>query len=126
MQVLPRDLGPVMPPSTVSHDCPETIFEESCTVDCSSGEAAVSGIAASTLLTCGSDGALVSDLTPSYPTCEALDCSIGNLWLDGSLSGPEWSSWTLDESCAETNVEGCQATNEIRSGGGSTEVFDGG
>ena len=80
-KLAPCDLSTLMHPSTVSHDCPNTVFDESCTADCSSGEAAISGTAAPTLLTCGSDGALVSDVTPSYPTCEALACSIGDLWL---------------------------------------------
>ena len=54
----------------------------------------------------------MGDLTPSYPTYEALACSIGELWLDGSLSGPYCPSWTIDENRAETYVEGCQAANE--------------
>ena len=54
----------------------------------------------------------MGDLTPSYPTYEELACSIGELWLDGSLSGPDCPSWTIDEHRAGTYVEGCQAANE--------------
>ena len=55
---------------------------------------------ASTVLTGGSDGALVGDPTLPYPTCEALTCSTGDLLLNGSLSGPDCASWTLGESVA--------------------------
>ena len=105
-------LSTLMPPSTMSHDCPETVLGKTCTADCSYGTAAISKTAASTVLTCGSDKAFVGDLTPSYPTCVALACSIGELWLDGSSSGPDCPSWTIDENRAETYVEGCQAANE--------------
>ena len=56
-KLAPCDLSTLMHPSTVSHDCPNTVFDESGTANCSSGEAAISGTAAPTLLTCGSDGA---------------------------------------------------------------------
>ena len=92
------------PPSTVGHDCPNTVFEESCTANCSYGNAAISGTGSSTVLTCGSDGAWVSDPTPSYPICEGgTSCS--------TALGPD-ASWTMGESCAVTYVEGCQAANE--------------
>ena len=94
-KLAPCNLSTLMPPSTVSHDCPNSVFEES-----------------STVLTGSSDGALVSDPTLPYPTCEALTCSIGDLLLNGSLSGPDCASWTMGESCAVTYVEGCQAANE--------------
>ena len=106
------DLSPFMPPPTVNHDCPDTVFEESRTADGSSREAATSVTAASPLLTFGSDGGSGSDLTPSYPTCEALACSMGDFRLDGSLSGPDCSSWNSNEGCAVTYVEGCQAAHE--------------
>ena len=67
--------------SPCDHDCPNTVFAESCTANCSRGNAAISGTAASTVLTCGSDGALVSDPTLPYPTCEAQTCSIGDLFV---------------------------------------------
>ena len=111
-KLAPRDPSPFIPPSTVSHDCPDTVFEESCTANCSSGKAAISGTKASTVVTCGSDGAWVSDSTPPYLTREALTCSIGDLLFDGSLSGPDCASWTIGKSCAVTYVEGCQAAKE--------------
>ena len=86
-----------MPPSTVSHDCPNTVFEESCITNCSYG-------ASSTVL--------VGDPTLPYPTCEALTCSTGDFLPDGSLSGHYCASWTVGERCAVTNVEGCQAANK--------------
>ena len=104
-KLAPCDLSTLMPPSTVSHDCRETVLGKTCTADCSHGTAAISRTAASTVLTCGSDRAFVGDLTPSYPTCEVLACSIGELWLDGSLSGLDCPSWTI-------YVEGCQAADE--------------
>ena len=73
-EMAPCDLSTLMPPSTVSHDCLNTVFGESCTTNCPDGNAAISGTAASTVLTCGSDGALVSDPTLPYRTCEALLC----------------------------------------------------
>ena len=106
------DLSTLMPPSTVSHECPNTVFGESCTANCSYGNAAISGTAASTVLTCGSDGALVSDPTLPYPTCEALTGFIGGLLLTGSLSGPDCASWAMGERCAVTCTEGYQAANE--------------
>ena len=85
-KMAPCDLSTLMPPSTVSHDCPNTVFGESGTANCSYGNAAISGTAAATVLTCGSDGALVSDPTFPYPTCGALTCPTGDLFLNGSLS----------------------------------------
>ena len=67
---------------------------------------------ASTVLTGGSDGAWVGDPTLPYPTCEALTCSIGDLFLNGSLSGPNCASWTMGESCAVTCATGYQAAND--------------
>ena len=99
--------------STVSHDCPNTVFGESCTANCSYGNAAISGTAASTVLSGSSDGALVSDPTVPYPTCEALTCSIGDLLLNGSLSGPDCASWTMGESSAVTCAEKYQATKPV-------------
>ena len=58
-----------MPPPTVSHDGPNTVFGESCTASCLDGNAAISSTAAPTVWTCGSEGALVSDPTSPYPTC---------------------------------------------------------
>ena len=66
----------LMPPSTVSHDCLNAVFGESCTGKCSDGNAALSGTASSTVLTCGSDGVWVSDPTLPYPTCEAPTCPL--------------------------------------------------
>ena len=34
-KLAPCDLSTLRPPSTVSHDCPNTVFEESCTANCS-------------------------------------------------------------------------------------------
>ena len=111
-KLAPGALSTLMPPSTVSHNCSNTVFGESCTANCSHGNAAMSGMAASTVLTCGSDGALVSDPTLPYPTCEALTCFLGDLLLNGSLSGPHCASWTICESCAVTCAEVYQAANE--------------
>ena len=111
-KLAPCDLCTLMLLSTVSHDCQNTVFGESHTANCSYGNASISGTAASTVLTCGSDGALVSDPTLPYPTCETLTCSIGDLLLNGSLSGPDCASWTMRESCAVTCAEGYQAANE--------------
>ena len=105
----PCDLSTLMPPSTVSHDCPNTVFQESCTANCSHGNAAISGTAALTVLAGGSDGSLTK---AQYFTCEALTCSIGDLLLNGSLSGSDCAHWAVGESCAVTYVEGCQAANE--------------
>ena len=115
-------LSTLMPSSTVSHDCPNTVFGESETANCSYGNAVISGTAAATVLTCGSDGALVSDPTLPYPTCEALTCSIGDLLLNGSLSGLDCASWTMGESCAVTCAEGYPAANET--GGTLTCAYD--
>ena len=111
-ELAPGDLSTLVPPSTVSHDCPNTVFEESCTANRTDGNAAISGTASSTVLTCSSDGALVGDPTLPYPTCEALTSSIGDLLPNVSLSGLNCVSWTMGESCAVTFVEGCQAANE--------------
>ena len=111
-ELAPCDLSTLMPPSTVSRDCPNTVFEESGTATCSHGNAAILGTASSIVLTCGSDGALVGDPTLPYPTCEALTCSIGDLLPNGSLTGVNGASWTIGESCAVTFVEGCQAANQ--------------
>ena len=93
----PCDLSTLMPSSTVSHDCPNTVPEESCTTNC----------------TCGSDGALECDPTLPYPTCEALTCPIGDFLLNCWLSGPGCASWNTGESCAVTcGAEGYQAANE--------------
>ena len=93
----PCDLSTLMPSSTVSHDCPNTVSEKSCTANC----------------TCGSDEALECDPTLPYPTCEALTCSIGDFLLNCWLSGPGCASWTMGESCAVTcAAEGYQAANE--------------
>ena len=78
-KLAPCDLSTLMPRSTVSHDCPNTIFEKSCTANGSYDKAAISGTAASTAWTGGSNGALVSDPTLLYPTCEARTCFIGRL-----------------------------------------------
>ena len=121
-KLAPCDLSTLMPPSTVSHDCPNTVFGESCTANCSYGNAATSGTAASTILTGSSDGALVRDPTLPCPICEALTCSIGNLLLNGSLSGLDCASWTMGESCAVTCAEGYQAANETS--GTLTCVYD--
>ena len=68
-KLAPCDLSTLMPSSTVSHDGPNAVSGESCTGSCFDGNAAISGTAASTVWTCGSEGALVSDLTFPYPTC---------------------------------------------------------
>ena len=75
-KLVPCVLSPLMPPSTVSHECPITAFGESCTAKSSEGNAEISGMVAAPVLTCGTDGALESDPTLPYPTCEALTCSI--------------------------------------------------
>ena len=36
------DLSTLMPPSTVSHDCPESVLGKTCAADCSYGTAAIS------------------------------------------------------------------------------------
>ena len=54
----------------------------------------------------------MSDPTLPYPTCRALTCSVGDLLLNGSLSGADCVFWTMGESCAVTCVEGCHAANE--------------
>ena len=72
----------------------------------SDGNAAISGMVAATVLTCGTDEALASDPTLPYPTCEALTCSIGDLLLNGFSSGPDCASWTMGESGAVTCPEG--------------------
>ena len=54
----------------------------------------------------------VSDPTLPCPTCEALTCSIGDLLLNGSLSGPDCASWIMGESSAVTCAEEYQAVNE--------------
>ena len=81
-----RDHSPFTPPPTVSHDCPETVLRRvlhrRLLIQQSQGQRLP------LFSTCGSGGALVSDLTPSYPTCQTLACPIGDLWLDDSLSGP--------------------------------------
>ena len=129
-KLAPCDLSTLMPPSTASHDCPNAVFGESCTDNNSEGNAAISGLVAATVLTCGTDGVLASDPTLPYPTCEALKCSIGDLLPNGSLSGQNCASWTMGESCAVTYVEGCQAANEVAVDVvlevGWTEVFVGG
>ena len=76
-KLAPCDLSTLLPPSTANHDCPNAAFEESCTDSCKYGNAAISGTAASTVLTCGSDGALASDPTLPHPTREALTGFIG-------------------------------------------------
>ena len=60
-------------------------------------------------LTCGSDGAIVSDPTLPYPTCKALTGSIGDLLLDGVTFAEEYhaaneTSGTL--TCAYDEVAG--------------------
>ena len=52
-----------------SHDSPNTVFGESHTASCLDGNAEISGTAASTVSTCGSQGALVRDPTFPCPTC---------------------------------------------------------
>ena len=84
-KLAPCDLSTLMPPSTASHDCPNTVFGESCTANCSYGNVAIAWTASATVLTCGSDGALVSDPTLPYPNCGALMCSIGYLLLNWLL-----------------------------------------
>ena len=54
----PRCFSTLMPPPIVRHDSPISV-----------GNAAISWTAASTVSTCGSEGALVSDLTFPCPTC---------------------------------------------------------
>ena len=48
-ELAPFDFSILMPPSTVSHDCLNTVFGESCTTNCPDGNAAISGTAASTV-----------------------------------------------------------------------------
>ena len=119
------DLSTLAPPSTANHDCPKTVFGKSCVVNCSN---AISGTAAFAVLTC-SDGALVSDPTLPYPTCEApraplaTSCSTA-LCLDRTaLLGP----WV--KSGAVTCTEEYQAANDISGtltwGGCGTEVLVG-
>ena len=75
-KLAPYDISTLMPPSMVIHECPNTAFEESCTANCSYCKAAISGTASSTVLTCGSDGATVSDPTFPYPTCSRDTCMV--------------------------------------------------
>ena len=49
-QSAPCDLSPSVSPVKVSHDCPSTVFEESCPANCLYGVAAISGSSASTVL----------------------------------------------------------------------------
>ena len=67
-KLAPCDLSTLVPPSTVSYDCTNTIFGESFTASCLDGNAAISGTAASAVWTCDSDGAMESDPTFPYPT----------------------------------------------------------
>ena len=94
------DLHMLMPPSVVSHDCPNRVCEEPCTASCLHGNAAISVTAASAVLPFGSHGASMSDTTLPCPFCEAQTCSIGELLHNGSSSGPDFTSLTMDESCA--------------------------
>ena len=87
-------------------------MRQASTANCSHGNAAISGTASSTALTCGSDGAVVGGATLPHPTCEALTCSSGDLLPNGSLSGLNCACWTMGLSCAVTCTEGCQAANE--------------
>ena len=66
-KLAPCDLSTLMPPSTVSHECPNRVFGESCTATYSDGNAAISGMVAATVLTYGTDGALATDPTLPYP-----------------------------------------------------------
>ena len=68
-QWAPCALSTLMPLSTESHECPNTVFLESCTTNCSYGNAAISGTAAFTVFAGDSEGALVSDPTVPHPTC---------------------------------------------------------
>ena len=116
------DLSTLMPPFLVNHDCPKTVFGKSWIMKCPSGPGTMSGSAAFTALTGSADGALVREPTLPHPTCEALMCSIGDLLLNGSLFGPDWTSWTMGESCAVTCAEGYQTVNET--GGTLTRTDD--
>ena len=81
----PCDLSALTPSSTVSHDGPNAVFGES-TDSCSDGNAAISGTAASTVWTCGSEGALVCDLTFPYHTCRGSSIVVtGMFFLRGRL-----------------------------------------
>ena len=93
-------------------------FGYSWIVDCSSSPVAMSGTAAFTGLTGGAD----RDPMLPHPTCKALKCSIGELLLNSSLFGPDWTSSVMGESCAVTYVEGYQAANE--SSGTLTCVYE--
>ena len=102
------DLSTPMPLSTANNNCPKTVFGKFCIVNCSCGKAAIFGTAASTVLTCGPDGALVSDPTLPYPTCESRMCSIGDVLLNGSLFGPDCASRTMCKSGAVTCAKGTE------------------
>ena len=54
----------------------------------------------------------MGDPTLPYTTYEALTCSIDDLLPNGTLCGPDCASWTMGESSAATNLEGCQAAVE--------------
>ena len=64
-KLAPCDLSTLMPSSIVSHDGPNAVSGESCTGSCFDSNASISRTAASTVWTCGSEGALVSDLDVS-------------------------------------------------------------
>ena len=87
----PCDLSPFVSPSTVSHNCPNTVFEESCPANCVHGKAAISRASASTVLTGSSDGALVSD--PELRQCvfckEPLSSWLASILRSYDLLGSE-------------------------------------
>ena len=84
-------------PSTVSHDCPNSLRESLAPPMAHMAMQRFQGPRLP-LLTGSSNGALVSDPTLPYPTCEALTCFIGVLLLNSSLFGPGCACCTMGES----------------------------
>ena len=111
-KLAPCDLSTLMPPSTVSHECPNTVFGESCTDQLlRQAKQRFQGWWLPLFGLAVPREPWRADPTLPYSTCEALTCSIGDLLLNGFSSGPDCASRTMGESCAVTCTEGYQAAN---------------
>ena len=107
-------------PNGVSHDCDGIAFLESCYAKCSGGYAPVD--VTSSTLSCGSNGFLVSNITPFCPVYKVLSCPSSALQDDDSVEGLDCSSLTLGEACLVTCADGYTAAEDIETT--LTCVFD--
>ena len=113
-KLAPCHLSALMPPSTVIHDCPNTVFGEFCTATLLVRQCHDFMEGGFHCFELRFRRSLGERPNASVSHLRSTDVFHWRLLPNGSLSGLDCASWTMGESCAVTCAEGYQAANGTR------------